>query len=204
MGKNRHLLDPKGFFTDNVYRVDLLDVAMKVALFGSAFNPPSAGHADCIAQLSHFVDEVWLIPSFRHAFAKDMSPYSLRCEWVEAFAGDLGAHVKLKAIEHELATQVGERPIYSYEIVEWFAQRHADQHFVLAIGPDNMHAWSRFSHTERIHAHCQVMVTQERLPVRSKAIRQALGRGCVPRDMLTPHVAQALTEYNPWRPLNVA
>jgi nicotinate-nucleotide adenylyltransferase len=178
---------------------------MKIALFGSAFNPPSAGHADCVAQLAQFVDEVWLIPSFRHAFDKHMSPYALRCEWVQAFAQDLGPHVKLMAIEEELAQATGTpRPIYSYEVVEHIVQRHAEHQFLLAIGPDNMHAWSRFSHTERIHALCQVMVTQERLQVRSTGIREELVRGYVPRAMLTPHVIQALTQYNPWKPLYVA
>jgi nicotinate-nucleotide adenylyltransferase len=178
---------------------------MRIALFGSAFNPPSAGHADCIAQLAQFVDEVWLIPSFRHAFDKNMSPYDLRCEWVKAFAQDLGPHVKLMPIEHEIAAKIDTtRAIYSYEVVEWVIERHPGQQFVLAIGPDNMHAWNRFSHTERIHALCQIMVTQERLQVRSTGIRQELGRGYVPRAMLTPHVTQALTRFNPWKPLYVA
>jgi nicotinate-nucleotide adenylyltransferase len=178
---------------------------MKIALFGSAFNPPSIGHADCIAQLAQFVDEVWLIPSFHHAFDKEMSPYALRCDWVKAFAEDLGSHVKMMAVEHEMANEIDtQRAIYSYEVVEWILKHHGAHQFVLAIGPDNMHAWARFSHTDRIHAVCQVMVAQERLPVRSTGIRQELGRGYVPSAMLTPNVNKALTLYNPWKPLYVA
>jgi nicotinate-nucleotide adenylyltransferase len=178
---------------------------MKIALFGSAFNPPSVGHADCIDQLAQFVDEVWLVPSFCHAFNKSMTPYEQRCAWVEAFAKDVGTHVQLKAVEHEIAQGFAERrAVYSFEVVEYLIGLHPEHQFVLAIGPDNMLAWNRFSHTERIHERCQIMVTQERLKVRSTGIRQELCRGYVPAPMLTPLVAQALSTFNPWKPIYVS
>ena len=45
---------------------------MNVAIFGSAFDPPTLGHADAVQFLleTKKFDQVWLVPSFRHAFAK--------------------------------------------------------------------------------------------------------------------------------------
>lgn len=178
---------------------------MKIALFGSAFNPPSRGHADCIDQLSAYVDAVWLIPSYRHAFSKSMTDYSMRCEWVEAFAKDLPSPAQLMAIEHTIAEESGhDRPVYSYEVVEHLCQAYPEHQFLLAIGPDNMQAWNRFSHIEQIHARCQIFVTQERKQIRSTGIRQELALGYVPPNMLTPNVQHLLQSHNPWEPRYVA
>lgn len=178
---------------------------MKVALFGSAFNPPSLGHADCVDQLAAYVDEVWLIPSFRHAFSKSMADYDLRCAWVSAFAADLAHPAKLMACEHLIAQHSGaERPVYSYEVVQHLTEQYPGMQFLLAIGPDNMLAWNRFSHTEDIHQRCQVFVTQERKMIRSTGIRKELALGYVPQSLVTPSVCQMLNRHNPWEPRYVA
>ncbi|MBD8088645.1 nicotinic acid mononucleotide adenylyltransferase [Pseudomonas fluorescens] len=178
---------------------------MKIALFGSAFNPPSLGHADCIEQLSAYVDAVWLIPSYKHAFSKNMTDYGLRCEWVEAFAKDLPYPVEMMAVEHEIAQLTGsDRPVYSYEVVEHLCNAFPEHQYLLAIGPDNMQAWSRFSHIEQIHNRCQIFVTQERKQVRSTGIRKELALGYVPPNMLTPNVQNLLKSHNPWEPRYVA
>lgn len=178
---------------------------MKIALFGSAFNPPSIGHADCIDQLSAYVDIVWLIPSYRHPFSKAMADYSLRCEWVEAFAKDLPHPAQVMAVEHLISDNLDvDRPIYSYEVIEHLTKLYPEHQFMLAIGPDNMQAWNRFSHIEQIHSLCQIFVTQERKQVRSTGIRQELSLGYVPSSMLTPGVNLLLKSHNPWEPRYVA
>ena len=56
----------------------------KIAVFGSAFNPPSLGHKSVIDSLSHF-DLVLLVPSISHAWGKQMLSYEIRCELIDAF-----------------------------------------------------------------------------------------------------------------------
>ena len=57
---------------------------MKIAVFGSAFNPPSLGHKSVIERLSHF-DKVLLVPSLSHAWGKEMLPFDTRIDMVLTF-----------------------------------------------------------------------------------------------------------------------
>ncbi|MCV5855789.1 hypothetical protein OFN53_34760, partial [Escherichia coli] len=61
----------------------------KIAIFGSAFNPPSLGHKSVIESLSHF-DLVLLEPSIAHAWGKNMLDYPTRCKMVDVFIKDMG------------------------------------------------------------------------------------------------------------------
>ncbi|MDF4536048.1 nicotinate-nicotinamide nucleotide adenylyltransferase, partial [Vibrio parahaemolyticus] len=49
----------------------------KIAVFGSAFNPPTLGHKSIIDSLGHF-DLILLVPSIAHAWGKTMLDYELR------------------------------------------------------------------------------------------------------------------------------
>ena len=64
---------------------------MNIAIFGSAFNPPTLGHADAIAWLTESgqFDQIWLVPAFKHAFAKDMLDYRKRIALLAKFVTDL-------------------------------------------------------------------------------------------------------------------
>lgn len=42
----------------------------RIAVMGSAFNPPSLGHKDVVEQALTQCDQVWLVPAFRHAWGK--------------------------------------------------------------------------------------------------------------------------------------
>ncbi len=53
----------------------------KIAIFGSAFNPPSLGHKSVIESLSHF-DLVLLEPSIAHAWGKNMLDYQFGANWL--------------------------------------------------------------------------------------------------------------------------
>ena len=45
----------------------------RIAVMGSAFNPPSLGHKDVVEQALKQCDQVWLVPAFRHAWGKSMA-----------------------------------------------------------------------------------------------------------------------------------
>ena len=80
----------------------------KIAVFGSAFNPPSVGHKSVIDSLTHF-DQVLLLPSISHAWGKQMLDYDLRCELVDAFIQDLNlSNLVRSTVEEELYKQSGE------------------------------------------------------------------------------------------------
>lgn len=43
----------------------------RIAIIGSAFNPPHLGHKDIIEPSYKDYDEILLIPSYRHVFGKN-------------------------------------------------------------------------------------------------------------------------------------
>lgn len=63
----------------------------KIAVFGSAFNPPTLGHKSIIDSLGHF-DLVLLVPSIAHAWGKTMLDYELRSQLVDQFIQDIGSN----------------------------------------------------------------------------------------------------------------
>ena len=76
----------------------------KIAIFGSAFNPPSLGHKSVIDSLAHF-DKILLVPSIAHAWGKEMLDFDTRCQLVNAFISDLSLdQVELSLIEKSLFT----------------------------------------------------------------------------------------------------
>lgn len=77
---------------------------MRLAVFGGSFNPPHLAHqmAALAALESGAVDVVWMIPTFQHAFAKELAPFADRVEMCERLAAPLGARVVVSRIEAEL------------------------------------------------------------------------------------------------------
>ena len=76
---------------------------MRVAIFGGSFNPPHLAHqmAALYVLETAAVDELWLVPAFRHPFGKALAPFADRLEMCELAAAALGTRVKVSAIERE-------------------------------------------------------------------------------------------------------
>lgn len=112
---------------------------MRVALFGGSFDPPHVGHqlACLYVRLTYEVDEVWMVPVFRHAFDKRSVAYAHRVAMCERAAAAIGPEVRVCTIERELA---GEKepagPSYTLHTVRALKQRHPEHAFSLVIGAD--------------------------------------------------------------------
>jgi nicotinate-nucleotide adenylyltransferase len=167
----------------------------RIAVMGSAFNPPTLGHKDVIQQALQHCDQVWLVPSFRHAWGKNMAPYPLRCQMVEQFAQDLAdPRVKLCAIEHDIAT---ETPVYSYDLLNALQTRlQADDQLLLVIGPDNAAAFDKFHRASELRQRWSLLVVKERVPVRSTTIRNALKQQQPITAMTTQGVSEFLSAHS--------
>lgn len=90
-----------------------------VAFFGGSFNPPHIGHVLAVAYLlaTQAVDEVLVVPCYRHPFAKKLAPFEHRFAMCELAMGwlprttisrvelELGGESRtLRTIEHLRAT----------------------------------------------------------------------------------------------------
>ena len=124
---------------------------MEVALFGGSFNPPHLAHQMvCLLVLETCrVDQVWMVPTFRHAFSKELVDFEHRFAMCELAAASLGARVQVSRIEAELDTQVSRTLDTLLELRE----RHPETRFRLVIGADILgetQQWYRWSDVEQL------------------------------------------------------
>jgi len=95
------------------------------------------GHAMVASWLrwTERVDEVWLLPVYRHAFEgqqhKQLASFEDRCAWCGALAEAVGQGVKLCRIEEELPT-----PSYTIDTLRSLRDRHPGLQFRLVLGSD--------------------------------------------------------------------
>lgn len=107
----------------------------KIAVFGSAFNPPSLGHKSVIESLSHF-DVVLLEPSIAHAWGKDMLDYPTRCRLVDAFIKDMAlSNVQRSDLEQTLYQP--EQSVTTFALLTKIQEIYPTADITFVIGPDN-------------------------------------------------------------------
>ncbi|KMV31595.1 nicotinate-nicotinamide nucleotide adenylyltransferase [Photobacterium swingsii] len=167
-------------------------MSQSIAVFGSAFNPPSLGHLSVLKRLSRF-DRVLLLPSYAHAWGKVMLDYDARCELVSAFIEDSGqANLELCRIEETMA--VGDEAITTYAVLTELQKQIPDAELTFVIGPDNLASFHKFYKADAITASWQVLACPETLKIRSTLIRDKLAGSCSVSQLTTPKVATMLME----------
>jgi nicotinate-nucleotide adenylyltransferase len=162
----------------------------RIALFGGSFNPPHVAHQLACAWVlaTSRVDEVWMVPAFKHPFDKQLAPYADRVAMCERAAGPF-SRVKVSRVEEELG---GES--YTLRTVEELKQRHPGVQWSLVIGADlvaereRWHGWSRLSTlidfivVGRV-GYADASAEVHLPPISSTDVRQRLERG-LPCDAL--------------------
>ncbi|MGR5209228.1 nicotinate-nicotinamide nucleotide adenylyltransferase [Vibrio rotiferianus] len=147
----------------------------KIAVFGSAFNPPSLGHKSVIESLSHF-DVVLLEPSIAHAWGKDMLDYPARCRLVDAFIKDMAlSNVQRSDLEQTLYQP--EQSVTTFALLTKIQEIYPTADITFVIGPDNFFKFAKFYKAEEITKRWAVMACPEKVKVRSTDIRNAINEG---------------------------
>lgn len=172
---------------------------MNIAIFGSAFNPPTKGHEDAIKSVlapEYNVDKVVLVPAYKHAFNKKMIDYRLRVEMLDAFVADINdKRVSILAIEHDIATD--DRPVYTFDLLTYLQAEvfiNAQLHFV--IGPDNVNNWHKFYKAEEIKRGWNLIKVSERKNIRSTMVREALKNNLPIDHLVTPNVLRLIQQHS--------
>lgn len=158
----------------------------KIGVFGSAFNPPTKGHASVITRASQIFDEVWIVPSVNHAFGKVMLPLKQRAEMVEALIEDLPVeNVVLVNCEEGVSGGV----VYTIDLLDYLKAKFINHDFTFLCGQDNIDALHKFHRHEEIierHAVTGFEVVDD---VRSTYIRESIASNTdLWRHMVTPSV----------------
>lgn len=162
----------------------------KIAVFGSAFNPPSLGHKSVIESLSHF-DLVLLEPSIAHAWGKNMLDYPIRCKLVDAFIKDMRlSNVQRSDLEQTLY-QPGQS-VTTFALLEKIQEIHTQADITFVIGPDNFFKFAKFYRSEEIMERWAVIACPEKVKIRSTDIRNALLEGKEISAFTTPTVNEIL------------
>jgi nicotinate-nucleotide adenylyltransferase len=105
---------------------------MRIAIYGGSFNPPHVAHQLAIAYVlaTGRIDELWMVPTFKHPFVKQLAPFGDRVRMCELAATPFRG-VRVSRIEEELG---GES--YTLRTVRALMERHRDHRFSLVIGAD--------------------------------------------------------------------
>jgi nicotinate-nucleotide adenylyltransferase len=105
---------------------------MRVAIYGGSFNPPHLAHQlaiTCVLATAR-VDELWMVPTFKHPFDKQLEPFADRARMCELAAAPF-ARVRVSRIEEELGGDS-----FTLRTVKALRARHPDHEWVMVIGAD--------------------------------------------------------------------
>lgn len=124
--------------------------AKTVALYGGSFNPPHVGHLLVAAYVlaTAEADEVWLLPSHRHPFGKQLAPFSDRVEMCRLLASYFASGVTVSTVEEEVG---GEGR--TIDTLRHLINRLPDHAFRLVVGSDILDEapkWRSFDEVARL------------------------------------------------------
>ncbi|EJK98923.1 MULTISPECIES: adenylyltransferase/cytidyltransferase family protein [Pseudomonas] len=154
----------------------------EIALYGGAFNPPHAGHAQVMIEASCQARRVLVAPSFRHPYAKRMIDYEVRLNWLESIARKVQplcrAQVRASRVEQVVARDV-EGPIYSYTLLTHLADSLAldGKQIALVVGQDVAQLLPTFYRGEALLERFSIVCVEETIHVRSTVVRERLALG---------------------------
>lgn len=121
-----------------------------IAIFGGSFNPPHRGHYEIARRLARrkTVDEVWIVPVYRHYFGKKSAPFGLRLSACRRFFKALGPKVKVKDWEKRLGGVST-----TIRLLKALKAKYPKARFFLAMGSDayaERHLWKNFPEIEEL------------------------------------------------------
>lgn len=122
----------------------------RIVIFGGSFNPPHAGHYEIVRRLTRrkAIDEVWIVPVYRHYFGKKSAPFTTRFDACRCFFAGLGPKVKVKDWEKRLGGVST-----TIRLLRFLKTKFPTARFSLALGSDayaERHLWKDFSEIEKI------------------------------------------------------
>lgn len=119
-----------------------------IALFGGSFNPPHVGHTLTVAYAlsQHNIDHLFVVPVFKHVWAKELASYRHRREMTYLSMGWL-PQVTISDIEQELGIN------RTLDTVEYLSKCYPEYNIRLIVGSDVLDKkdkWHRFDKIEEL------------------------------------------------------
>ncbi len=186
-----------------------------VGLLGGSFNPPHIAHAllGLYVLETSAIDRLWLMPTWRHAFGKDLAPYDDRVAMCELVAAAIGPRAEVSRVEEDVARVRGgeSRTLHT---IEHLATTRPELTLRLVIGTDILAetaSWLAWDEVCRrappivigrggIAAPPGATVSEVTMPVVSSTeVRRRLASGEDPRDLLPASVFRYIGERGLYR-----
>ncbi|WNG37602.1 nicotinate (nicotinamide) nucleotide adenylyltransferase [Archangium minus] len=178
---------------------------LQVALLGGSFNPPHVGHlmAAHYVRATQGVDEVWLMPTFRHPFGKRSEDFEHRVRMCELMCQDASGWMKTSRVESEVG-----KDGRTVDTLEFLQARHPEHRYSLIIGSDILKDLPHWKDFDRIQQMARVLVLYRAgypadgtvgpplAEVSSTEIRERLTRGELPSDLVPARVLAHAREHH--------
>jgi nicotinate-nucleotide adenylyltransferase len=162
----------------------------RIALLGGSFNPPHLGHQVlCLMVLEATpIDELWLLPTYRHFFGKDLADFDERVVLCKQLIAPLGERCCVLEIERDIGSQGR-----MLDTVKELQRRSPEHSFRLVMGADILEETDRWYRWPELASLAEPIVFQRHgfeggeLPappdISSTQIREQLAQGlsAVPR-----------------------
>lgn len=151
-----------------------------IGVFGSAFDPIHFGHIDCLQQIQNEYELIIVVPSFAHAFGKQMADYDLRVQSVTSAVNEacdsFANRVLVSDIERVIAQQKQNSPVYTFDVLLAIAEKFGTDDLDFVVGPDNANPtqWARFYRSKDILQRWGIKAVEERCNIRSSLIRNMI------------------------------
>ena len=185
---------------------------MKIAVYGGSFNPPHISHALVASWClwSGLVDQVWMVPVFRHAFedshGKKLAPYAMRVQWCQSYTLDVHQGIHVSEVEASLPT-----PSYTVDTLLHLQKCFPEHQFRLLVGADVLQQTQDWKQWGTIESDFDPIVvgrvgydnptnTVAFPGISSTQIRAELSQGRIPEGFLTKSLQKFLRECNPYEP----
>jgi len=163
---------------------------MKIAVFGSAFNPPTYSHLKIIEHLTGLFDKVLVVPCYSHNFGKKMIAYKDRIAMARLLVSHTNDKVEVSDIEADIfKTEVSR----TYILLKALQQQSPEDSFIFVCGDDNgsPENWVKFYKHDLIDKEFGKYVMPDQGMTRSTLVRQKLARG----DSVEEHTKKEIIEY---------
>jgi nicotinate-nucleotide adenylyltransferase len=183
----------------------------EVALLGGSFNPPHVAHlmAAYWVLATQGATEAWLLPTWKHAFGKQLAPWEDRVRMCELAAAPLrGLHVCTAEAELRDDPLVGK----TARTLEHLVAKHPTLRFALVVGTDVLPETAKWYRWERVQELARIIVVGRQghpegadgrpplPPVSSTDVRARLARGEDVSALVPRRVREYIEERGLYRP----
>lgn len=167
----------------------------KIAVFGAALNPPTYAHTNIVKSLSDTFDIVLVVPSFSHAFGKEMVAFEHRLRMAQLMIDSTQKeNISLSAMEASLSNN---NKVYTIDVLNKVREQFPEDEIYFVMGQDNKENFHKFYKYEEILKSYRTQTIENIPEVRSTILREALiNKNGKAKDLTIPAVINYIEKHS--------